>query len=293
MLNRSSVANACGLPLELVVQRALQEPERVDVLDLHLDAQCRLTHCPHGDIGVAAQAALFHVAIVHADRQEDGAEPLEALCRISTGPQVRLGNDLDERHAAPVEIKVGLSIRIWEPFVERLPSVLFQMHPNDAYPTLDAVDAIVEAALSRQRLLILGYLIPLRQVWIEVVLAREDRGALDRAAEGKRSSDRILDRALVEYWERPRQAQTNGADMRVGGGAECRAAPAKELGLSEKLRVDFEADDGFVLHRWKLVSLEIRNLGSVFGMRETDREVAVPNPESQIPGPIRLAVQPP
>ena len=87
---------------------------------------------PHGDVRVAAQAALFHVAVVDAEPDEDLAQPAEELGRVGRRPQVRLGDDLDERHAAAVEVDVGLAIGVGEALVERLAGVLLHVDARDA-----------------------------------------------------------------------------------------------------------------------------------------------------------------
>src|ERR1039458_7671557 len=52
--------------LDLVLQRLLDEAERVDVLDLGFGAEFLLSARPHADVGIAAQRTFFHVAVADA-----------------------------------------------------------------------------------------------------------------------------------------------------------------------------------------------------------------------------------
>ena len=87
---------------------------------------------PHRHVRVAAQAALFHVAVVDAEPDQDRAQAAEELGGVGRRPQVGLGDDLDERHAAAVVVDVGLAIGVGEAFVQRLAGVLFHVHARDA-----------------------------------------------------------------------------------------------------------------------------------------------------------------
>ena len=104
-----------------------------------------------------------------------------------------------------------------------------------------------DAAAGRERPLVLRNLVALRQVRIEVVLPREDRPRLHRAAERERRAHRQLDRASVEHRQRAGQAEADRAHVRVRRRAERRRTPAEDLGGGQQLRVDLEADDGLVL----------------------------------------------
>ena len=87
---------------------------------------------PHRDVGVAPQAALFHVAVVDPERDEDLAKLPERLGGIARRAQIRLGDDLDQRRAAAIEIEVGLLVGVGEPLVERLARIFLHVHARDA-----------------------------------------------------------------------------------------------------------------------------------------------------------------
>ena len=63
--------NGCRLALDLERERALDVPERVQVLQLDLRAERRGRARADRHVCVAAKAALFHVAVVGADGDED------------------------------------------------------------------------------------------------------------------------------------------------------------------------------------------------------------------------------
>ena len=201
--------------LFILIERLLQEAERVEVLDLGLRAERRRARRPHRDVGVAAQAALFHVAVVDAEPDEDLAQAAEERRGVGGRSQVGLGDDLDERHAAAVEVDVGLAIGIGEALVQRLAGVLFHVDARDA----DAHGAV--AARARRR----------RRSRAAARTARSDSPSAgpDRSSSCARRSTsswivqpsasaariaRSTARA-VQHRQRARQAETHRADVRV------------------------------------------------------------------------------
>ena len=89
--------------------------------------------------------------------------------------------------------------------------------------------ADLDAPVGRERLVELRDLISLRQIGIEIVLAREDRRRVDRAAERERGAHRQLDGVLVEHRQRAGQRETHRAGVRVRRRAEIRGAAAEDL----------------------------------------------------------------
>ena len=160
----------------------------------------------HRHVGVAAQAALLHVAVVDAEPHEDRAQAAEELRGVGRRPQVGLGDDLDERHAAAVEVDVGLAIGVGKPLVQRLAGVLFHVDARDADARRRRA-ARSRPRRRRQRLLVLRDLIALRQVRIEVVLAREDRGLVDPCSRARAPRGSRVDRRAVQHRQRARQAR--------------------------------------------------------------------------------------
>ena len=237
------------LALNLVRDGLVHEPERVEVLDLRFRAERRRAGRTHRHVGVAAQAALLHVPVVDAKRDEQLAQVAEKRRRVFRCAQIRLGDDLDERRAGAVQIDVTPAIGIREAFVQQLAGVLLHVHARDADVVVGTpvVAAGPDQAVGRQRLLVLRNLVALGQIGIEVILAREDRGLVNGAAQGERRANGTIHRASVQHRQRPGQAEAHGTDVRVGLRAERGAAAAEDLGGGQQLRMDLEADDGLVL----------------------------------------------
>ena len=118
---------------------------------------------------------------------------------------------------------------------------------------------------------VLRDLIALRQVGIEVVLAREDRGGLDAAAECQRGGDGVVDGLAVEDRQRAGLTRAHGAHLRIGRGAERRAAAAEDLGLRAQLRVNLEPDDGLVRHGITQITRYARGRPLFIGTRYPNR----------------------
>ena len=105
----------------------------------------------------------------------------------------------------------------------------------------------VKPAVFGDGLVELGDLVALGVVGVEVVLAGEDAGLADLAADGSGGEDGELDGLAVEDGEGAGEAEAGGAGVGVGLAAVFVDASAEGLGLGEELDVDLEADDGWLL----------------------------------------------
>ena len=98
-----------------------------------------------------------------------------------------------------------------------------------------------------QRLVVLRDLVALRQVRVEVVLAREDRRRLHGAAAWPaRRGWPGSPRGGSARAARPGSPRHTGQTLVLGGVAEAVAAAAEDLGRGQELDVDLEADDRLV-----------------------------------------------
>ena len=88
------------LALDLVGDGPLDEPERVDVLDLRAGTEGPGAGRPHGHVGVAAEGAFLHVAVADAEPAHQGVDLAHAGGRLGRSVEGRLGHDLEERGPA-------------------------------------------------------------------------------------------------------------------------------------------------------------------------------------------------
>ena len=248
----AAVFEDADLALDLVLQRSADVAEAVDVLDFGLGAvlRCALQH--DADVRIAAQGTLFHVAVGDAGIEQDFLELGEVLEGLVGCAEVGLGDDLDQRRAAAVEVDVGARGGVGKAVVEALAGVLFHVQARDADALRDRLAGHVECghddhAVFGDGLVELRDLVALGRVGIEVVLAGEDAGLANLAADGLRREHRELDGLLVEQGQRAGQAEADGADVGVGFAAVLVLAAAEGLGFGEQLDVDLQADDGLVL----------------------------------------------
>src|SRR5258705_12941949 len=235
------------LAVALHGQRLLDERERVDVLHLGAGAERGFPRAPHRDVGVDPQTALLHVAIGNADVLEQLLQGLEVRARFRRRTQIGATDDLDERHARTIEIDRG---RFGEPIVNGLAGVFLDVQPDDR----GVDDAALgreerEGAVGGERLIELRDLVALGEIGIEIILARKDALRMHRAAECERAADGETDGGAVGGGQCARQAETDGADLRVGRRTERRGAAAEHLGLRAELHVRLEPDDRFPTHQ--------------------------------------------
>ncbi len=165
---------------------------------------------------------------------------------------VRLADDLQQRHAAAVQIHQRVRARHTRPVlhVEQLAGVFFEMHA--AHANLFGAGSRVNQhpAVRRQRQFVLRDLIAFGQVGIKIILAREDVLALDLAIERQPHANGELDGAAVDHRQRARLAGADGANVavRFGGRRIHDGAAAEHFRSREQFGVDFESNDRFVIH---------------------------------------------
>ena len=120
------------LAFDLVLDCGADVAEAVDVLDFGLRSvlRCSLEH--DADVGVAAQAAFFHVAVADAGVEQDFLEPREVVEDLVGRAQVGLRDDFNQRRAAAVEVDVGARGGVGKAVVEALAGVFFHVQTRDA-----------------------------------------------------------------------------------------------------------------------------------------------------------------
>ena len=74
--------------------------------DFGFGAELLLASRPHAHIGIAAQRALFHVAVGDAGVEQDFLESREVFEGFVGGADVGLADDLDQRRAAAVQVEI-------------------------------------------------------------------------------------------------------------------------------------------------------------------------------------------
>ncbi len=163
--------------------------------------------------------------------------------RLFGGPHVGLGDDLEERRAGAIQIDAA---RVRKTLVKGLSRILLEVRPRDPDRLCGAViEHDADRSVADDRMLVLADLIALRQVGIEIILAREDRPRCDLRIDGEAEFDRHAQRLAIEHRERPRIGEIHQIRLRVGRRTVCRGRAREYLRARRQLRMDFETDDDF------------------------------------------------
>src|SRR4029079_17252213 len=125
---RAAILDDLDLAPRLVLDRLADEGDRVHVLDFAAGAE-RTARLAHGNVHIGAQATLLHVAIAGAEIAQDRTQLGHVGLGLLGIADIRLGDDLHQRHAATVEIDIGHGRRL---VVQQLAGILFQVQPLDA-----------------------------------------------------------------------------------------------------------------------------------------------------------------
>ncbi len=235
------------LPLDLVFERSANKAKTVYIFYFCFCPEFLLAARTHTYICVAAERAFLHVAVGDAGVEQNFLEPGEILVGLVRRADIGLGDNLDQRGAAAIEVDRGRAGRVRHTVMEALACVLFHVQAGDAdaaRPALGCGD--IDPSMLGERLVELRDLVALGQVGIEIVLASKDRALADFGVDGLRRKGSKLDRARVEHRQRARQPQADGANQRVWRGTELVCAATKGLGAREQLDVDFKPDHRLV-----------------------------------------------
>ena len=168
----------------------------------------------HRDVGVAAERAFLHVAVADV---EPAHERVQRLAR--TRPPPRPSACRARRRSRAAACRRG-SGRCRSCPAKSSCSDLPASSSRCARVRRDALRRAVaehdlDAAALHDRQLVLADLVALRQVGIEVVLAREDRARRDRARRPRGRSGSPFDRAAVEHRQHAREREVDQARLRV------------------------------------------------------------------------------
>ena len=156
---------------------------------------------------------------------------------------VRLGDDLHERHAGAVQVDIRCAA-----LVHGAPRILLQMNAVNADAAGRAVGKLdVKPAIFALGQLVLGDLVALGKIGVGVVLARKDGSLVNAAIERQARADGRLDGGAVGNGQAAGQPQAHGTGARVGGRTGViRGAGAEHLGAALHLCVHLHAHHQFV-----------------------------------------------
>ena len=200
---------------------------------------------PQRDVRVAAEAPLLHVAVADLEIDEDLVETPEVGRRLLGAPDVRLADDLDERHARPVQIDQAHGVAL---VVHQLARVLLHVDPRDPDPLLPAVDFHLDPAVLGGRCGVLGDLVPLGKIGVKVILPGEVALPVDPAVGREGHPDHEFHDLPVQHRQHPGHPEADGAGVGVGRRPELRRAAAEDLRIREELGMDLQPDDRFKFH---------------------------------------------
>jgi hypothetical protein len=164
---------------------------------------------------------------------------------------IGLGNNFQQRRAGAVQIDARHAVEV---LVQRLACIFLEVSARQPYRLQVGLTAFglydeAEAAALHYRNLVLADLVALRQVRIEVILAREHAARRDRGADRESKTDRALDRAAVQYRQGAGQRNVDDARLRVGRGAERGRGARKNLAHRRELGMRLQTDYHFPCHR--------------------------------------------
>jgi hypothetical protein len=200
-----------------------------------------------GDVRVAAEAPLLHVAVADTREAHDLVQGFEIRDGFVRAAEVRLADDLDERHPGPIQVDE----RGPGGGMDRLAGVLLEVDAADADLAREALDLDGQAAELEDGRLVLGDLVALGEVRVEVVFPCKHARRPDSAIEREAGDERERHGVAVQHGHHAGETEAYRTGVFVHRRAEGRRAAAEELLWGQELAVNLETDDGLptAVHR--------------------------------------------
>ena len=130
--------------------------------------------------------------------------------------------------------------------VLELGGIFFEVNTSQ----VNATKTSIEVATDTERLIILGDLVSLGEIWVEVVLTVKLADLSNRTMESKSEQNGVFNRFLVGDWECSWQTQTHRTRVKIGFRRVKRIVftPTEHFTLGLELDVDLGATDELVGH---------------------------------------------
>ncbi len=244
--DRLALPKELDLPLAFAVNRAPDRLERVQVLHLGTGTKLFCADLPHGKVDIRTHGTFLQLAVRRTQILNDQAQLFQISDDLLGASHIRLGHDLDQRHAAAVVIHQRTVLPL---IVNQLSGILLHMNlMNTNFPRtrgrLDLDKAIVADGQIQLRNLII-----LRIIRIKIILAVKFAELVNLAVGRQPHRHRVLHDLLIQYRKRPRHTGADRAGVRVRSRAERGRASAEDLGLRRQLYMNLQSNDCLILLR--------------------------------------------
>src|SRR5690606_23853473 len=222
----AAVFDKLDLATGLVLDGALEKPERVDVLDFAAGAKFFLTDGAYRDVGIDAEGAFLHVVVAYPEPYH---QPMQgAGVSHSRGGRSHLGfgHDLEQRGTGTIQVDTSrrFAVRPGEVLVQGLACVFFKVGAGEVDRSFLVAHKKAQRAALNDGYFELADLVVLGEVRIEVVLALELRARRNMRTYRQAEQNGALDSAAIHDRQCTRQRHVDFAGLRIGCGAEARAA---------------------------------------------------------------------
>ena len=226
----------------------------VQVFHFRTGAEFLCSYLPDRQVHVRTHGTLLQLAVGSAQILNDQAELVKIGDDLLGAAHIRLGHNLNQRHAAPVIVHQGAVL----PFiVNQLSGVLLHMNLMDADLLAAVLRLDLHIAVPADRRVKLGNLIVLGVIRIKIVFPVKFAVAGNLAVGSQPHCHGIFHDLFVQHRKGTGHAGAHRAGVGVGRSSELRAAGAENLRLRSQLHMNFQTDHGLILltHCLPLLSL--------------------------------------
>ncbi len=177
----------------------------------------------------------FHVRFGNPQPTQQLAQTHQIGSRLVRRMQIRLGHHLDQRHTAAIHVDQADI-----PFILRLPGILFHVKiVNMAANLPPVIHQKIQVSAAADRHIILGDLIPPREIGIQIILPIEERVHINMGIHGQTKNQRLFHHRFIRARQRPRLTGAGRTDIGIRG-----IPPGIRLAAAEGFRYRVQLDMG-------------------------------------------------
>ena len=240
----AAILDQFNLTAHFIADRLVHEVEGVEVLDFATRAEW-LTAATHRDVGITAEGPLLHIAVANTNPAHQCMQRFGIRNRLLRAGQIGFSDNFQQRCTGTIQIDTAHTMEI---FMQRFTGVFFQMRAGQMHRFFNIAHHDRQRATLHHRQFVLADLVALRQIRIEIILARKNRPRTDGSADRKTKTNGTLNGPAIQYRQHAGQRDINRTGLRIRTRAEGGRRAGKYFRAGRQLRVGFKPDHNFPSH---------------------------------------------
>ena len=143
------------LSFGFIFQSQINCLEAIHILDFNLSQRIRAVLGTNTDIGIAPEASLFHISGGYTQIPKYAAQSSQVFLGFFWGVQVRLTDNLHQRHSRAVDIHQAIGLSTWRGMMDQFGYIFLKVNTGYTYLLLFTINFNSEPAPMTKGVIIL------------------------------------------------------------------------------------------------------------------------------------------